>query len=194
MNRFSHPFRQKNNLGSAFKVTGHSITQSLNNCARGLIPWIHIWQWLKREKMSTISSYMFAASVFEGHVLGRTDSTILIDRRTTWAVHKIASKWVQGHIERFSSFDIHERQANKKQLQCDLPMAALKYKTLSDRLVPSCFRKKHLTWAHMSLSIGLPTRQKLTQQSEKFAHICRQIEASYVLLSFVHRRDSRKAT
>ena len=78
----------KNNLLTRhLKVTGHSITQSLNNnCARGLIPWIYIWQWLKREKMSTISSFMFAASVFEGHVLGRTDSPILFDRRTTWAV------------------------------------------------------------------------------------------------------------
>ena len=48
---------------------GHSITQSLNdNCACELIPWIYIWQWLKREKMSTTSSFMFAASVFEGHV------------------------------------------------------------------------------------------------------------------------------
>ena len=26
-----------------------------NNCARGPIPWIYIWQWLKREKILTIS-------------------------------------------------------------------------------------------------------------------------------------------
>ena len=48
--------------------------------------------------------------------------------------------------------------------------------------------------SYMSLSTGLPTRHKLTLQSEKFARICRQIEASYVLLSFVYRRDFRKAT
>ena len=48
--------------------------------------------------------------------------------------------------------------------------------------------------AQMLLFIGLPTRQKLTQQSEKFACICRQIEAGYVLLSFMHWRDFRKAT
>ena len=50
--------------------------------------------------------------------------------------------------------------------------------------------------AHVSLSISfIPTRQKLTQQSEKFARICRRIQASYVtvvLLSFVYRRDFRK--
>ena len=56
---------------AALKVTGHSITQSLNNNgARGLILWIYIWQWLKHEKMLTMSSFMFAASVSEGHVLG----------------------------------------------------------------------------------------------------------------------------
>ena len=48
--------------------------------------------------------------------------------------------------------------------------------------------------AHVSLSIGLPTRQKLKQQSEKFARICRRIKASYVLLSFVYWRDFRKVT
>ena len=41
---------------------------------------------------------------------------------------------------------------------------------------------------------GLPTRQKLTQQSEKFACVCRRVEASYVLLSFMYQRDFRKAT
>ena len=67
-------------------VTGHSITQSLNNnCTRGLILWIYIWQWLKRKKMSTLSSFMFAASVSEGHVLGRTDSPIHFHTRRTWA-------------------------------------------------------------------------------------------------------------
>ena len=45
--------------------------------------------------------------------------------------------------------------------------------------------------AHMSLSIGLPTQQELMQQSENFARICRQIEASYVLLSFMYQRDFR---
>ena len=45
-----------------------------------------LWQWLKRKKMSTISSFMFAVSVFEGHVLGRIDSPIPFDRKTTWAV------------------------------------------------------------------------------------------------------------
>ena len=38
-------------LDNDIKVTGHSITQSLNNnFARGLIPRMDIWQWLKRKK------------------------------------------------------------------------------------------------------------------------------------------------
>ena len=83
------------------KVTGHSITQSLiklhtwaypvdlhskisTRCYSPVAP--SLWQWLKRKKMSTISSFMFAVSVFEGHVLGRIDSPIPFDRKTTWAV------------------------------------------------------------------------------------------------------------
>ena len=46
--------------------------------------------------------------------------------------------------------------------------------------------------AHVLLSIGLPTRQKLTQQSEKFARICRRIEASHVLLSFMYQREAER--
>ena len=42
--------------------------------------------------------------------------------------------------------------------------------------------------ARVSLSIGLPTQQKLTQKSEKFTRTCRRIEASLILLSFVYRR------
>ena len=59
------------------RAAGHSITQSLNNnCARGLIPRIHIWQWLKREKMSTISSFMFAASVSKGQAMYLDEPTL----------------------------------------------------------------------------------------------------------------------
>ena len=68
-----------------------SHMQALNsNCTHGIIYVVYysicICQWLKN---LTISSFMFAASVFEVQALGRSDSPVLYDRTTTWAVHML---------------------------------------------------------------------------------------------------------
>ena len=164
------------------------------NCARGLILWIYVWQWLKREKKCrpypascllrqflkamyldepTLPSFSIEEQPGQCHIRCFFENTmVLICQTRFWSREP---PLVSHTTAAFCSLTFREHQ-RKKTLDVSLH-------PLGSYLL-----------AHVSLSIGLPTRQKLTQQSKQFARICRRIEASYVLLSFVYRRDFRKAT
>ena len=157
-----------------------------NNCARGLILWISGWNAKKCQP--------YPASCLLRQFLKATYLDI-----PTLLSFLIEQQPGQCHVRCFfrkhkgtnlSDKVLYSRTAIGKSHYCCCSLAYLSWTSKEEKhsMCP-CY-----LLAHMSLSISLPTRQKLTQQSKKFTRICRRIEASYVLLSFMYWRDFRKAT
>ena len=171
----------------------HCITQSLNNnCARGLILYLPV---AETQKISTISSFMFAASVSGGHVLGWTNSPILFDKRTTWAVPRYV--FFRKHEgTNLSGKVLYLRAAiGKSHYSCFL--FAYMYVSWTSKeekhwMCP-CTHLEAIFWLICRLLAYLLDKN-WRSNLKKIASICRRIEASYVLLSFVYWRDFRKAT
>ena len=155
-----------------------SFTQALkNNCTH--LGCAHVSTFVNgwNMKKSTTPSFMFVVSVFKGHVLRQTDSPIVYDRTTTWAVPRKAFFFFKHKVINLSGKVLCSRVTiDKSHCSCFL----FAYLSL---------RSKKENFSHQ-LIVGLTMKTDATTPK-----ICPylQTEGSYVLLSFMYWKHYWKA-